>query len=159
MGQLTKSNMASQGLTFEKVSIIRRRLLMIYPILYRPNDKKQDGELTAFYRFIDRFKKDHPHLQCIMALDALYCNIPVITKLKFHGLHFIVTAKQEAFAGFVANGNSLTASYKMAFSPPNSSDTTIMNKASELMRRDYVQARVNELVAQNNSVKQQATCK
>jgi hypothetical protein len=65
-----------------------------------------------------------------------------------------LTAKQEAFAGFVANGNSLTASYKMAFAPPNSSDTTIMNKASELMRRDYVQARVNELVAQNNSVKQ-----
>ncbi|MFZ2522943.1 MAG: transposase [Minisyncoccia bacterium] len=66
------------------------------PILFRPNDNKQDGELTAFYRFIDRFKNDHPHLKCIMGLDALYCNIPVINKLKSHRLHFIITAKPDA---------------------------------------------------------------
>ena len=65
-----------------------------------------------------------------------------------------LTAKQEAFAGFVANGNTLIASYKMAFAPPNSSDATIMSKASDLMAKAHIQERVNTLVAQNNSVKQ-----
>lgn len=65
-----------------------------------------------------------------------------------------LTAKQEAFAGFVANGNSLTASYRMAFDCPNASDSTIWTKASAMMRKEQVQTRVDQLVAQNNDVKQ-----
>ena len=65
-----------------------------------------------------------------------------------------LTAKQEAFAGYVAEGNTLIASYKLAFKPPTASDKTLHSKAWDLMRRDAIKARVNALVAQKNEVKQ-----
>ena len=67
-----------------------------------------------------------------------------------HGL----TARQDAFAGYVAEGNTLIASYKRAFNALNATDKTIMTKASDLMSRAVIQRRVNEIVEQNNSVRQ-----
>jgi hypothetical protein len=57
-----------------------------------------------------------------------------------------LTVKQEAFCQAVAVGNTLSGSYRLAYSAENMSQETVMTHASAMMARDTVRARVNMLV-------------
>ena len=58
--------------------------------------KKEDSEVNAFYRFIDKFRKDHDKLGIIINADGLYATTPVIEKIHSHNakLHFFVQKTQ-----------------------------------------------------------------
>ncbi len=55
--------------------------------------KKNDCELNASVRFMEDFRRDHPHLKTIILGDGLTSNGPNIKLLKTHNLRFILVAK------------------------------------------------------------------
>lgn len=59
-----------------------------------------------------------------------------------------LTSKQEAFAQAVASGKSQADSYRIAYDAANMKPETIQSKASILMKKGMVRARVDELQKQ-----------
>lgn len=55
---------------------------------------KNDSEQTAFRRFLEDFKREHPKLKVIFLLDALYANGPIIKLLRDNGYEFIISVKE-----------------------------------------------------------------
>jgi hypothetical protein len=55
---------------------------------------KNDSEQTAFRRFIEDFKKEHPKLKAVFILDALYANGPIINLLRENGYEFLIGVKE-----------------------------------------------------------------
>jgi len=55
---------------------------------------KNDCEREASKRFIDKFRREHPHLPVIMLEDALASNGPHIRELQSHNIRFILGAKE-----------------------------------------------------------------
>ncbi len=51
------------------------------PILKTDGAKKNDCERNAAKRFVDDFRREHPHLKVIMPEDALASNAPHIKHL------------------------------------------------------------------------------
>lgn len=64
------------------------------PISNRDGSSKNDCEQNAFKRFIKDFRREHPKLDVIVALDALYATEPPITLMFENGLSFIITVKE-----------------------------------------------------------------
>ena len=59
------------------------------------NVEKQDCEIRAFYRMVERIKKEHPKLPIIISGDALYACEPVIRECKEKGWQYILRLKEE----------------------------------------------------------------
>jgi hypothetical protein len=59
-----------------------------------PAATKQDCELKAMYRLIERLKRDFPQLQICLLLDALYANGPVLERVAQQNWKCIITFKQ-----------------------------------------------------------------
>jgi phage terminase small subunit len=59
-----------------------------------------------------------------------------------------LTAKQEAFAQSIANGDDQATAYRTAYDAQNMKDETVYSNASRLMNNSKVAARVAELKAQ-----------
>ena len=64
------------------------------PIIKQDGDSKNDCERNAAKRFLEKFRKDHPHLPTIIIEDALSSNAPHIEELKQHRMHFILGVKE-----------------------------------------------------------------
>jgi hypothetical protein len=64
-----------------------------------------------------------------------------------------LTAKQEAFAAKVAEGETLAASYRAAYDAENMAPATVHNEACKLMANPLVTARVNKLVEEKRAKK------
>jgi len=62
-------------------------------ILKQDGETKNDCERNAARRFIEKFRKDHPNLEVIVAEDALSPNAPHIRDLQAHSMHFILGVK------------------------------------------------------------------
>jgi len=62
-------------------------------ILKEDNDSKNDCELNAAKRFIGHFRREHPHLNVIIAADSLYSNGPCIQELRSADMDFILNVK------------------------------------------------------------------
>jgi len=55
---------------------------------------KNDCERNAAKRFIENFKREHPHLKVIVLADALASNAPYIRLLEEHKMKYLLGAKQ-----------------------------------------------------------------
>lgn len=63
------------------------------PIKKIDGSTKNDCERNAGKRFLQRFKREHPHLKVIMVEDALASNAPHIRDLKDNNIRYILGAK------------------------------------------------------------------
>ncbi len=64
------------------------------PIMKLDGSSKNDSEQTAFRRFLEDFKREHPKLKVIFLLDALYANGPIINLIRKNGYEFIISVKE-----------------------------------------------------------------
>ena len=64
------------------------------PISNRDGSSKNDCEQNAFKRFIKDFRREHPKLDVVVALDALYATEPPITLMFENDLSFIIGVKE-----------------------------------------------------------------
>ncbi len=62
-------------------------------ILNRDGNVKNDCERNACKRFLENFRREHPHLKAIVLEDGLSSNAPNIRMIMEHGLRFILVAK------------------------------------------------------------------
>jgi hypothetical protein len=63
------------------------------PISKQDGTEKNDCERNAAFRFLDNFRREHPHLEVITVSDALSSNGPYINKLKSLNIRFILGVK------------------------------------------------------------------
>ena len=68
-----------------------RQVIPVMPeeICTQDGDKKEDCEVNAFMRFMDKFRKDHDKLDVIINGDALYAQTRVIDKIREHKANYI----------------------------------------------------------------------
>lgn len=59
------------------------------------NVEKQDCELRAFNRMVERIKREYPRLPVIISADALYCVEPVMKLCKKNKWEYIIRLKEE----------------------------------------------------------------
>ncbi len=64
------------------------------PIIKQDGQTKNDCERNAAKRFFEQLRKDHPHLNIIIAEDGLSSNAPHIKELDKHNLRYILGAKE-----------------------------------------------------------------
>jgi Transposase DDE domain len=64
------------------------------PIRRQDGQEKNDCERNAARRWLEQFRKDHPHLGIIVTEDALGSNAPHIRDLLDHHVHFILGVKE-----------------------------------------------------------------
>lgn len=63
------------------------------PIQKQDGETKNDCERNAGKRFIEHFRKAHPHIKVIITEDGLSSNAPHIRELRTHNMHFILGVK------------------------------------------------------------------
>jgi hypothetical protein len=63
-------------------------------ITNRDGSNKNDCELNSSKRFIEDFRREHPHLKVIFVEDSLFSNAPHIELLKNKNISFIIGAKE-----------------------------------------------------------------
>jgi hypothetical protein len=71
------------------------------PIMIQDGSNKNDCEQNAFRRFVGDFRREHPKLNAIMILDALYTNAPMIKLLNENKLKFIMNVKETKHSLFI----------------------------------------------------------
>jgi len=73
----------------------RQEVIPVFPepITKQDGARKNDCERNAAKRFLDQFRKAHPHLPVIIIEDGLSSNAPHIRELKKHDIRFILGAK------------------------------------------------------------------
>lgn len=62
-------------------------------IVRQDGSSKNDCERNAAKRYLDDFRREHPHLKTIVIEDALASNAPHIQELERHDLRYILGAK------------------------------------------------------------------
>jgi len=67
--------------------------VMPEPIVKQDGQNKNDCERNAAKRFLQHFRRDHPHLPVIVVEDGLSSNAPHIKELQNHKMHFILGVK------------------------------------------------------------------
>lgn len=65
------------------------------PIQRIDGETKQDCEINAGKRMIDKIRSDHPKLNIIIGGDSLYSKQPFVDKLKQNNMSFILRAKPD----------------------------------------------------------------
>lgn len=65
------------------------------PIMKSDGAKKNDCERRSAERFLDDFRREHPHLKVIITGDGLFSNGPFIKRLKADNHSFILVAKEK----------------------------------------------------------------
>ncbi len=62
-------------------------------IIKQDGESKNDCERNAAKRFIERYRKEHPHLKTIVVEDSLSSNAPHIRLLQEHGIRYVLGVK------------------------------------------------------------------
>jgi hypothetical protein len=68
------------------------------PIIKQDGDSKNDCERNATRRFLDHFRREHPHLPIIVVEDALSANAPHLEDLRAADARFIIGVKPGSHA-------------------------------------------------------------
>ena len=63
------------------------------PITKQDGAKKNDCERNAAKRLLADFRREHPKLDVIVLLDALYANAPLLEELQRHKIDYIINCK------------------------------------------------------------------
>lgn len=90
-----------------KVSVTRSCVVLLLlgpggiriPVMWEPIEKqdghdKQDCELVATHRLLDRFHKHFPRLKALFTMDGLFANGPMMQKLEKMGAKYVITFKE-----------------------------------------------------------------
>jgi hypothetical protein len=64
------------------------------PIHKQDGNNKNDCERNASKRYLERFRKEHPHIKVIMTEDALAANAPHIQDLQKYNIRFVIGVKK-----------------------------------------------------------------
>lgn len=64
------------------------------PIMKTDGQKKNDCERNAAKRWVEAFRREHPHLPVIIVADGLSSNAPFIKILSDHKMKYILVAKE-----------------------------------------------------------------
>jgi hypothetical protein len=64
------------------------------PIIQQDGHTKNDCERNAARRFLERFRREHPHLPVIVVEDGLSANGPHIEDLRRHGCQFLLGVQE-----------------------------------------------------------------
>ncbi|MCC6326342.1 MAG: transposase family protein, partial [Candidatus Brocadia sp.] len=91
-GEVTYSHQAVQA------AAMHPELKQVIPIFaedIRNNDgsNKQDCEINAAKRLVDKLRTDHPHLGIILLGDGLYSHHGMVEEVLKHNMHYIFVAK------------------------------------------------------------------
>ncbi len=144
-----------------QAAIVKDGLRQVIPVM--PEDiciqdgaKKEDSEVNAFYRFIDKFRKDHDKLGIIINADGLYATTPVIEKIHSHNANYIFRAKPKQHKTLMNNLTSIDKSKVYTTSRRNNelviewvNDIELFSGTKQ--RTNYIAAW--ELVPQKNGTK------
>ncbi len=68
--------------------------LMPEPIIKQDGETKNDCERNAAKRFLEKLRRDHPHLKLIVIEDGLSSNAPHIRELLDRNMHYILGVKE-----------------------------------------------------------------
>ena len=99
---LEKKNSKTGEVTYSHqifgAAIVHPDFQEVIPVFPEPIEKqdgktKNDCERNASKRFLEQFRKAHPHLGVIMIEDGLSSNAPHIRELRTHNMHFILGVK------------------------------------------------------------------
>ena len=73
----------------------RKNVIPLCPevILNRDGGAKNDCEQNSCKRFLENFRREHPHLKAILLEDGLGSTAPNIRMIESHGLRYILGAK------------------------------------------------------------------
>ena len=73
----------------------KRNVIPLCPevIVNRDGATKNDCERSASKRFLENFRREHPHLKAIILEDGLSANAPHIHMIQEYNLHYILGAK------------------------------------------------------------------
>ena len=73
----------------------KKTVIPLFPeaITNRDGDSKQDCELKAATRWVEKFRKEHPKLKVVLLLDGLYPNADFIKLLERLDIRYIMGAK------------------------------------------------------------------
>ena len=73
-----------------------KEVIPLCPEIIRKQDgeTKMDCERNAVWRFLKKFRRDHPHLQVIINEDSLGSNAPHIEDIEQHNCHYILGVKE-----------------------------------------------------------------
>lgn len=96
-----------------QAAIVKSGLRQVIPVMpeeicIQDGDNKEDCEINAFKRFIDKFFKDHNKLEIIVNGDALYASMPVIEKIHEHGANYIFKVKPGSHKVLIENAAKST---------------------------------------------------
>ncbi|MBM3611296.1 MAG: transposase [Alphaproteobacteria bacterium] len=64
------------------------------PIMKEDGNQKNDCERNATKRWVQDFKREHPHLKATILADGLACNEPLIRLLRENNLSYILVCKE-----------------------------------------------------------------
>ena len=81
------------------------------PIINQDGHTKNDCERNATRRWLEKFRRDHPHLPVIVLEDALSSNAPHLDDLREANAHSIIGVG-------VPSGSQATTPFCFGFSPP-----------------------------------------
>ena len=73
----------------------KKNVVPLYPevILNQDGNSKNDCERNACKRFLEKFRREHPHLKAILVEDGLSSTAPHIRMIEEFGLKYILGAK------------------------------------------------------------------
>ena len=63
------------------------------PILNSDGDQKQDCEINAGHRLVERLRREHPQLDMLILGDAMFAHEPMIERLKQMQMPFVLSVK------------------------------------------------------------------
>ncbi|MBM3198369.1 MAG: transposase [Chlamydiae bacterium] len=74
----------------------KSNVIPLYPEMIQNSDgsTKNDCERNAARRFLENFRREHPHLKVIVVEDGLASNAPHIQDLEAHNMKYILGAKR-----------------------------------------------------------------
>ena len=78
------------------------------PILQQDGEDKNDCEQNASKRFLENFRREHPHLKVVIVQDSLHATGPHIKLLKSLDISFILVSKQNKKAFDYLNKDSIS---------------------------------------------------
>ena len=95
-----------------------RQVIPVMPeeICIQDGDKKEDCEVNAFMRFMDKFRKDHDKLGVIINGDALYATTQVIQKIHEHKANYIFKIEESNHKTLFKNLSAIEKSKTYALS-------------------------------------------
>ena len=97
------------------------------PIIQRDGQTKNDCERNATRRWLERFRREHPHLPVIVVEDALSANAPHLRDLRAARAHYIIVVKPGDHAFLFQHLQAVDEAGRMQVLTPHDPATGILH--------------------------------